>query len=123
MKKIINIVFVLAVISALIGFLFFSTDIVAGLPITDPTGQGQCAGYPNGICESCQTPNSCSGKDATPPNPDRNYFDGWGNEFTYNGTLISVGSCDSNTPSGVNPYCPVANNTQTTATVQPFIGK
>jgi hypothetical protein len=47
-----------------------------------------------------------SQKDPTPSDPNRNYYDQWGNEFTYNGMLIQT-SCptDPNTPSGPNPYC------------------
>ncbi len=64
----------------------------------DPTntkgGSGECrpycAGYPNGVCESCTIPGSCEGKDPTPPDPDRPYYDGAGNKYDYQGNLIEA---------------------------------
>jgi len=52
---------------------------------------GPCAGYPGGKCESCTLPNSCTGKDATPPDPDRPYYDQYGNKYDYMGNLIEYG--------------------------------
>ncbi len=41
------------------------------------------------------------------PNPNRNQFDLWGNEFDYQGNLLTVGTCPYTDPiSGKpNPYC------------------
>lgn len=50
---------------------------------------GPCAGYPNGVCESCPD-NSCTGKDQTPPDPNRPYYDDQGNKYDYKGNLIEA---------------------------------
>lgn len=48
-----------------------------------------------------------SQKDPTPPDPNRPYYDGWGNEFSYDGTLMHA-NCP-NVPDPItgkdNPYC------------------
>lgn len=55
-------------------------------------GSCTCAGYPNGVCESC-TIGQCGGKDKdienSLPDPNRNYFDGQGNEYTWDGKLVT----------------------------------
>ena len=102
------------VIITIIGFCFYYVWYTTPHVVAAGATQGQCAGYPDGICESC-TLGQCTGKDATPPNPNRPYFDGYGNEFTYNGTLMSIGLCNG---SG-NPYCPQPSQ----PTPTPFIGK
>jgi hypothetical protein len=74
----------------------------------DPCKLGQCFGYPYGVCESCQTPNSCTGKDPNDEtDPNANYYDLWGNEFTYNGTLIQYSSeCADPISGAINTYNP-----------------
>ena len=41
------------------------------------------------------------------PDPNRPYYDQWGNEFDYMGNLIQVGNCTIQQPpiNGPNPYC------------------
>lgn len=53
--------------------------------------------------------------------PNRPYFDQWGNEFDYMGSLIQVGNCTIQQPpiNGPNPYCNQTNSScAPTATVQ-----
>lgn len=103
MKKFLNITFFVLVVLAIVGFVFFGDDIVAGMPVHADPATSQCAGYPNGVCESC-TLGQCTGKDATPPDPNRPYFDGCGNEYDYMGNLIA--------PATVNtPGCPTIDQT------------
>lgn len=73
----------------------------------DPCKLGQCFGYPYGVCES--NPNQgtldkdCASTSCTDPNA--NYYDLWGNEFTYDGTLIQASTEQTDPISGqVNPY-------------------
>lgn len=53
--------------------------------------------------------------------PDRPYFDMWGNQFAYDGTLLHVATCPYTDPIShqPNPYCPAVVTTpapsQTTA--------
>lgn len=90
--------------------MLFQPDIIVGGIVhatpacTDTTTCGKCAGYPNGICESC-TIGQCGGKDTTPPNPNRPSFDVWGNEFDYMGNLINAAPCTTDPISKQpNPY-------------------
>lgn len=97
-----------------------AANVSAETPAAPSQPQGQCAGYPNGQCEFnpaiSQWLAQTGGKDGTTSsdkcydtsqclNPDRPYFDGWGNQFDYQGNLISVGSCTASNPAGPNPYC------------------
>ena len=52
--------------------------------------------------------------------PNRPYYDQWGNEFDYMGNLIQVGNCSVQQPpiNGPNPYCTGNNSCAPTATVQ-----
>lgn len=40
-----------------------------------------------------------------PTDPNRPSFDQWGNEYDYQGNLISTGSCDGDPIDGPNPKC------------------
>lgn len=103
-KRIIIFIIVICTLFALVFFV--------GNHLAHADSNGKCAGYPNGVCESC-TLGQCGGKDAIPPNPDRTYFDGCGNEYSYNGVLIKAGN-----------GCPTTTTVEsTTNNLQPFIGK
>lgn len=72
----------------------------------DPCKLGQCFGYPYGVCESNPNQGSIT-KDPTPPDPNRPYYDLWGNEFDYQGNLIQASTeCIDPISGAVNTYNP-----------------
>ena len=136
---------VTVLVGVAIYMMLFKPDIIVGGIVhaapacTDTTTCGKCAGYPNGVCESC-TIGQCGGKDAcdpnalpadyeecqkdtTPPDPNRPYFDGWGNEFDYMGNLIKAAPCTTDPISKVpNPYsCPIPTPVVPTPTSSDYV--
>lgn len=64
---------------------------------SDKAQAAECAGNPDGKCEFNQ--NGALDKDPTPPAANRPYFDACGNQYDYQGNLISQGSgCPTTTP-------------------------
>lgn len=58
-----------------------------------------CAGYPNGVCESCTLPGSCPGKTDGTPDPDRDYYDAAGNLYDYQSNLKQAAPAEAVDPS------------------------
>lgn len=103
----------------IVGALAFSFINYATAPVH--ADQGVCLGYPDGVCESC-TIGQCNGKDITPPDPNRPYFDGWGNEFSYNGSLIKAAPCTTDPINHQpNPYsCNTPMSQSPPTSIQPI---
>lgn len=93
------------ILMAIVLVLYF-VAIALGVAFGGHANSATCAGNPNGVCEF--NPHGALVKDPTPPNPNRPYFDAWGNQFTYNGKLIDTGQCPYTDPINgqPNPYCP-----------------
>lgn len=113
----------------------------------DPCKEGTCFGYPHGVCESC-TIGQCPGKDACDPNslpivyeqcqkdsqkgcastgcsdPKRPYFDGYGNQFDYQGNLLHA-NCPYTDPISHkdNPYCAPISAPFVPIMTPDFVGK
>lgn len=92
-----------------------STPVVAQAsgPVTENVQQtslptGTCVGNEaDGGGDACEfNPNGALSKDPTPSDPERPYFDLWGNEFTYDGQLMHISTeCVDPISNEPNPYC------------------